>query len=158
MTKARLSRPPTAAPFSFPGGRARGGKPRQPAADRRHRPALSRCLALRPPASQPASSPRRSPGPAVIFARLSRPSIRRRIRSRPRSWRGIKSSSWKQSDHINSSSSRSSPPPIAKLAILHQSKLDRLKTLRLENKHIRRHLKNVDLKYSKNIWVLKEFR
>ena len=44
------------------------------------------------------------------------------------------------------------------LAILHQSKIDRLKTLRLEDKRIHSYLKNVELKFSSKIWVLKEFR
>ena len=44
------------------------------------------------------------------------------------------------------------------LAILHQSKNDRLKTLRLEDKRIHQHFKNVELKFSKKLWVLKEFR
>ena len=53
-----------------------------------------------------------------------------------------------------------SPKSGTNLAILHQSHQDRLKTLRLEfqSKRIRLHLKNEELKYSSNIWVLKEFR
>ena len=43
-----------------------------------------------------------------------------------------------------------------KLAILHQSVVDRRKFLRLEHKRIRAHLKNIKLKT--NIWVLKAFR
>ena len=46
----------------------------------------------------------------------------------------------------------------AKLALINPTKVDRLKTLRLENKRIRQHLKNVQLKFSSNIWVFKEFR
>ena len=43
-----------------------------------------------------------------------------------------------------------------KLAILHQSKRDRLITLRLENKRIRQHLKNISPRTT--IWVLKALR
>ena len=59
--------------------------------------------------------------------------------------------------HINCTDS---PKSGTNLAILHQSHQDRLKTLRLEfqSKRIRLHLKNEELKFSSNIWVLKEFR